>query len=643
MKRNVYLHTLPISEAIQRIRHRLARDLLVAQEKVLAHEALGRILAEPVSARFSSPTFHGAAMDGYAVRAAQTFAARPGRPVRLTKGQDAIPVNTGTPLPHSFDAVLMVEHVTHETTEEVATETAVFPYQHVRRIGEDIVATELLLPRGRQISAYDVAALLTAGIWEVTVWQQPRLCFLPTGDEVLDFRTQPQPTPGAVVESNSQLVAGLLRPLGCLVDCLPPVPDQPAALEQAVRQALSQYHAVAIGAGSSAGAKDYSRMVMERVGEVLVHGLDIMPGKPSLLGVAEGKLMVGIPGYPVSAAVCTEEVLIPILCWLGRIPQPQRPTVSVELARSTPSKLGTNEYLRLAIGRVGQRLVGMPLSRGAGLISTLVRAQGVSIIPAASEGMEAGAQIPVRLLTPESELERTVIIVGSHDNLLDLLADALMAQDEPLRLASSHVGSMGGIAALREGRACLAGMHLFDPETEDFNFPFLAKYLPGVEVECVNLAIRHQGLMVAKGNPLGIRGIEDLTRPEVHFVNRQRGSGTRILLDHALHRAGLDPHHIQGYDHEEFTHMAVAANVHTGAASCGLGILAAARALNLDFIPLARERYDLVFRTDLKDWRIQRILEVLQSPEFQSRIARLGGYETHLTGHFMRPGQGLAI
>ncbi len=641
MKRTVYLHTLPVAEAIARVRQRLDRDTLLGTETIPSHEAQGRVLAAPVFARYSSPTFHGAAMDGYAVRAEATFAARPGAPVRLVKGTDAFAVNTGNPLPEGCNAVLMIEYVTRDLGDTIETETAVFPMQHVRRLGEDIVATELLLPRGRQMTAFDIAALLTAGIWEVTVWQRPRLCFIPTGDEVLDFRSRPHPRPGQVIESNSQLVAGLLRPLGIDVVVLPPVPDQPEALRAAVKAQLPHAHAVAIGAGSSAGAKDYSRSVMEAVGEVLVHGLDLMPGKPSLFGVAEGRLLVGVPGYPVSAAVCVEEVLAPLLCWLGHLPLPQRPQVEVELARSIPSKLGTNEYLRLAVGRVGERLVAMPLGRGAGLISTMVRAQATTIIPTHREGLEAGARIPVRLLVPAAELEQTIIVVGSHDNLLDLLADELMAQEEPLRLASSHVGSMGGITALRENRTILAGIHLFDPETEDFNFPFLAKYLPGVNVICCNLAIRHQGLIVAQGNPLGIRGVADLARPEVRLVNRQRGAGTRILLDHALRQAGIQPTQVRGYEHEEFTHMAVAANVRTGAADCGVGILAAARALGLDFIPLARERYDLVFRAEHLDARVERILHLLRHQGFHQRIQALGGYETSLTGQFMRPGQGL--
>ena len=188
----------------------------------------------------------------------------------------------------------------------------------------------------------------------------------------------------------------------------------------------------------------------------------------------------------------------------------------------------------------------------------------------------------------------------------------------------------------------LAGTHLLDPESGDFNFPFLDKYLPGIEVLVLNLAIRHQGLIVPKGNPKALRGIADLARPDLSFINRQRGAGTRILLDYQLQQAGLNPATIRGYDREEFTHMAVAVNVLSGAADSGLGIFSAARALGLDFVPLARERYDLVIpRRFIEDHRIQALLALLQREEFKVRIAGLGGYETPLTGQVMVPGLGL--
>lgn len=642
MQRNVYLEMVPVAEALDAARAALDRERLVLPEMAPTHEAVGRVTAAPVFARLSSPTFHAAAMDGFAVVSAATFTAREGRPARLAKGRQAVAVNTGHPLPEGMDAVVMIEHVLAEDGESIQVEKPVFPWQHVRRIGEDIVATELILPQNHAITPYDVGALLSGGIWEARVWERVRLAVIPTGDEVLDFTLRPEPKAGQVVESNSMVLISLARSWGCEARRTPPVPDDPEALARAVDAALdSDAHLVVVGAGSSAGSKDYTRSVFERFGNILVHGLTVMPGKPTILAAARGKLLVGAPGYPVSAVVCAEEILAPLCAWLSRSVLAERREVEAALTRAAPSRPGMTEMVRLAMGKVGERYVATPLARGAGLITTLTRAQGVAAIPAESEGVPQGGTVRARLLVPEEELSRTLVVVGSHDNILDLLANELMDRPAPIRLASTHVGSMGGLAALASGLAPLAGAHLFDPETGDFNFPFIARHLPGLKVRVVNLAIRHQGLIVAPGNPKNIRGVADLARENVVFINRQRGAGTRILLDWSLSQAGIAPEQVRGYAKEEYTHMAVAVNVLTGAADCGLGIFAAAKALGLDFAPLARERYDLVLATDLADHRTDAVLDLLHSPAFQRKIAELGGYETTLTGREMTPGAGL--
>jgi len=641
-QRSIYLTTIPIPEAVAAAQKALDRDALVGTQTVPSEQALGRITAAPLFSQYSSPTFHSAAMDGVAVNAETTFAAREGRPLELKLGRDYQPVNTGHAMPPGTNAVIMIEQVMQVDDQTIAVEAPAFPWQHVRRIGEDIVATELLLPQNHRITAYDVGALLSAGIWEVEVWERVRITVIPTGDEVLDFTARPDPRPGQVVESNSQVFKALGESWGCEVRRVPPVRDDLEALNAAVSQALEQAHIVVIGAGSSAGSKDFTRTVMENQGQVLVHGIAAMPGKPSLLGLARGKLLVGAPGYPVSAVICFEELVRPLAAWLGRGHAAPRPTVQVELTRKTPSKLGLQEFMRLAIGRVGAKWVGTPLARGAGMITTLTRAQGLARIPMHSEGVEAGAVVEAELLVPVTELERTIVCVGSHDNTLDLLTNELMGLADPRRLASTHVGSMGGLSALRDQAAHLAGCHLFDPQTGDYNFPFLQKYLPDTEVMVINLAIRHQGLIVAKGNPKAIQGVHDLARQDVTFINRQRGAGTRILLDHHLKQAGVAPETVNGYKKEEYTHMAVAVNVLSAATDCGLGIFAAARALDLDFVPLARERYDLIIpRQYADDPKITTILDLIRSETLQARIRDLGGYDTDLTGQEMTPGMGL--
>ena len=643
-QRNIYLHTVPIEQALQEIKARIDRDFLLGTETVPTHQAAGRVTAQPVYAHCSSPTYHSAAMDGIAVRSETTFAAREGNPVALKLGSEYQPVNTGDPMPSFADAVIMIEHVHQADDQTVHIEAPAHPWQHVRRIGEDIVATELILPQNKTLGPYDIGALLSGGIFELKLRQRPQVHIIPTGDEVLDFTSRPEPQPGQVIESNSQVLGLLAQSWGCEISRVPPVPDDEQALVQAVQEALNaQKHIIVIGAGSSAGSKDYTRRVMDTVGQVVIHGIAAMPGKPSLLGVSGNTLLVGAPGYPVSSVICFEQLIKPFVAWLNHVRPSSRPTVSLYLTRNVPSKLGQDEFVRLSIGRVGQTWVGTPLPRGAGLMTSLTKAQGIATIPRSSEGHQADRPLTAECLVSKQELEQTLVCVGSHDNTLDLLANELMDQDTPINLASTHVGSLGGLQAIKRGTAHLGGAHLYDPQTQDYNFPFLAKYLPGVAVQVVNLAIRHQGLIVPKGNPQNIQGIQDLAESGLVFINRQRGAGTRILFDDHLQQAGISPDRIQGYDQEEYTHMAVAVNVLSGTADCGMGIYAAAKALDLDFVPLARERYDLIIPTvHWEDDKVQTVLNLLNSAQIQAQIHALGGYETGLTGQIMQPGMKLA-
>ncbi len=639
-QRNVYLSTVSPTEARARIFASVNREELIVSEVIPAQEASGRVLAQAVSARHSSPIAHCAAMDGYAVHSLATFMARESKPVYLVEGEQCFAVNTGNPLPQGCDAVIMIEHVVKREN-GIDIEHPVYPWQHVRRIGEDIVATELLFSQNHLVQAWDVGALLSGGVWDVNVWQKPLVRIIPTGDEILDFSKRPEPGKGEVVESNSQVLTALLHQMGCLVECLKPVPDNPELLHKALLHALdSKAHMVIVCAGSSAGSKDYTRSILEKEGTVLVHGLAIMPGKPSLVANCHGKPVFGAPGYPVSTLVCYEELIKPTLAWLTRRPVPQKPCIELRLTRSIPSQIGKVERVFLSVGRVGEVYIGTPLGRGAGNITSVTRGQASVDVPAISEGFTEGQSVKAALHIPEESLQRNLVCVGSHDNTLDVLADELMALPEAFGLVSAHVGSMGGLNALKNGFCHFSGMHLFDTESGDFNFPFLKQFIPNQEVLVVNLAIRHQGLMVLPGNPLEITELRDLIR--VRFINRQRGAGTRILLDHLLKQQEIAGQRIQGYEKEEATHMAVAANVLAGTADCCMGIHAAAQALGLDFIPLTKERYDLVIPLKFsEDVGVQSLLTLLKNPVCLERIQGLGGYETTLTGQVMQPGQGL--
>lgn len=648
-KRNIYLETIPPEEAVERAKNALNKDALISTETVATHEAAGRVTAGPIFARYSSPTFHAAAMDGIAVKAESTFMAREDEPTQLSHDEGFLFVNTGNPLPEGMNAVIMIENVVQKDEVTVLIDAPAFPWQHVRRIGEDIVATELLIPQNRELTPSDIGALLSAGIYELEVREKIRATFLPTGDEVLNFLDRPAPVAGQVIESNSQVFKAYADSWGIDASWAAPTPDNENALRDAVMHGLeADNHIVIVGAGSSAGSKDYSKRVFESIGTVLVHGIAIMPGKPTLIAITDersgypGRLLIGAPGYPVSAIVSHEKILAPVISWMQNAATPERATTEITLARKTPSKPGMREALRLAAGRIGDRIIAAPLARGAGMITTMTKAQAVAYIPEEVEGVEEGESMQAELLVPEADLDRVLVHVGSHDNTLDLLANELMGLSTPMRLVSSHAGSMGGLTALKSGSALFAGAHLFDPDSGDFNFPFIERYLKGIDVTVVNLAIRHQGLIVAKGNPLNIQGVEDLTREDVTFINRQRGAGTRILLDHHIKTAGINPRTVQGYENEEFTHMAVAVNVLTNAASCGLGIFAAAKALDLDFVPLAHERYDLIIPTAyMEDERIQTLMDMIGSDETKQKIKAQGGYDIDLTGQIMNAGIGL--
>jgi putative molybdopterin biosynthesis protein len=298
--------------------------------------------------------------------------------------------------------------------------------------------------------------------------------------------------------------------------------------------------------------------------------------------------------------------------------------------------MGEEEYVRVKLGQVGQRVMAAPLSRGAGVIMSMVRADGLARIPRFSEGLHAGAEVDVELLRDADRLGRTIVCIGSHDLALDLIANALALRTPGASLASANVGSLGGLLALSRGEAHLAGSHLLDEQTGEYNVSYIRRYLGDRPVVLVHLAGRVQGLVVPRGNPKALGSLQDLARPDVLFVNRQRGSGTRVLLDFELRRQGMAPGAVRGYTREEFTHLAVAAAVASGAADTGLAILASARALELDFVPLFQEQYQLVIpREHYESPMLAPLLAVIRDPTFRQEVASLGGYDVSRMGEIV--------
>lgn len=637
--RNVYLNMKTLDEAKQILWNGFPFSGMLSSETVSTPDAVGRVLSEPVTARLSSPSFHAAAMDGIAVRAEDTFGAAETSPMQLKTGKNAFFVNTGHVMPGETNAVIMIEHVQILEDDRLEIEAAAFPWQNVRRVGEDIVATELMFPRNHRVTPYCIGALLSGGIFSVNVRKKPRGLIIPTGSELVDWKTMGDEAirPGQVIESNSYVLEKLVEDWGGAAVRNSRIEDDVEKIRDAVQQAVQEdFQFVLIAGGSSAGSEDYSRKVIASLGDVLVHGVTIMPGKPVLIGRIEGKPVFGIPGYPVSAIIAFEQFVGPMMMNMLGLPERNRDRVMVEPIRKIPSKLGVEEFLRVKLGKVGSRIVATPLPRGAGSITTLTEADGIIRIPNHVEGIREQEPVEAELLRPLSSLEKTIVIVGSHDNTLDVLADRIKAAEGGYTLSSSHVGSLGGLMAIRKGVSHVAGTHLLDTEDGSYNISYIKKHLPDVPVRLVNLVHRDQGLIIPRGNPKQIRGIEDLGREDVRFINRQAGSGTRILLDYRLKELGLDPSDIQGYSDEEFTHMAVAVSVLSGSADAGLGIHAAAGALNLDFIPVVTEQYDLVIPTEYFETKmIRTLLDIINSGDFQKQVMSLGGYHTKMTGRII--------
>jgi putative molybdopterin biosynthesis protein len=650
---SVYLHDIPLPEAKARFQNALQNlglwQVLGTEIIPLNENALGRVTAEPIWAKISSPHYHASAMDGFAVRAHTTSGAMPSRPVTLMTGTEAQYVDTGDPLPAWANAVIPIEQVesldengklTHEIRlpGSIRIRASVAPWNHVRPLGEDIVATQLVIPAGHVLRPVDLGAVAASGFEEIAVARKPRVAILPTGTELVPIGSALEA--GNILEYNSLVIAAKIRDMGGEPACFPITEDDFDLISRRVQEASQEHDLILLNAGSSAGAEDFSARVVQTLGKLLVHGVAVRPGHPVILGLIHrdpedlppGNIpIIGVPGYPVSAALTVDLFVEPILArWLGRRPA-ELPTVTAALTRKVVSPSGDDDYVRVVVGKVGEQLLAAPLARGAGVISSLVQADGLVLIPRGVQGREAGEKVRIHLYRSRADLERTILCIGSHDLTLDLLAQFLAERDR--RLVSANVGSQGGLVALRRGEAHLAGSHLLNPKTGEYNISNIRQYMPDIPVKVVALVGRAQGLLVKRGNPKGIKKLEDLARAGVKFVNRQRGAGTRVLLDYHLNMLEIVPESILGYNHEEYTHLAVAAAVASGRADCGLAIAAAAQALALDFIPLFQERYDLVIpKQFVMSDLMAPLFEVLEDRRFRGAVSQLAGYDVSVMG-----------
>ena len=629
-----YLTNVPLSKAKEEYLDLLTGHGFTYQTEIIpVYEACGRVTAQAVYASICAPHYAASAMDGVAVNAKDTFGATETTPVTLNPGQYIV-LDTGDPIPDGCDAVIMVEDIVKNADGSITIHEAAAPWQHIRQIGEDICAGEMILPSHMSVSPSAIGAMIAGGVLEISVIRKPLVGIIPTGDEIIPPCTDPKP--GDILEFNGSIFSAMVKSWGAEAKVYPIVPDKFDAIKNTVAKASEECDMVILNAGSSAGREDFSARVIRELGEVLYHGIAMKPGKPAILGCKGATPILGVPGYPVSGIIVVEQLLKPLIDHWLKAPASQYQYAKATLTRPVVSGLKYQEFVRVRMGYVGDKLMASPLSRGSGVVSSFMKADGILEVPQGLEGFEAGSEVNVRLLSPVQKLQNTLVVIGSHDPLLDEVGDLLHLENNDVFMSSSHVGSMGGIMALRRGEAHAAGCHLLNTDNGEYNVAFIKKYFPKGGVKLVRCVGRQQGLMVAKGNPLNIQKFADIAKENLRYVNRQKGSGTRILTDFLCKQENLDTDAIYGYEREELTHTSVAAQIVNGSADAGMGIYSAAKLYDLDFIPICIEQYDLLIPEHA--WEtpmVQNLLAILKSDTFKEKILAMGGYTVDAPGEII--------
>ena len=625
MTQKIYLSNVELHDAIDKLFKRIEKNE-ISSEMIEAENSLGRITAKPIYALINSPHYNASAMDGIAAISKNTLGANDKNHIELIEGVDYIVVDTGDPIPKAFDCVIMVEDLVRAGDGRVSIYKSAIPWQNIRPIGEDIIEGQLIIPSGHCIRPVDIGSMLAAGVNHIPIYKKPVIGIIPTGTELVEPNTELKI--GNIIDFNSRVFSAQITQWGGIPKRYSIVKDVYEDIKELVLDAIKTCDIVLINAGSSAGREDYTAQIIGELGVVLVHGVAIKPGKPVILGCIEEKPVIGIPGYPVSAFFIMQEIVKRLLYKYQSQEIMADDMVTATLSRRIVSSLKHLEFIRVKLGYVDEKLIATPLNRGAGATMSLVRADGILKIPQNIEGIEAGSKVQIKLVKNEDEIRNTIVCIGSHDPIIDVLMDLLHSDTKIYSIASSHVGSMGGIMALKSGETHIAPIHLLDMTTGEYNVSYLKKYIPDRELCIIKCVKRIQGLIVQKGNPKNIKSLEDVLLNNLTFVNRQRGSGTRYLLDYNLNKLNINSSAIEGYEREEYTHLGVAVAVKSGDADCGLGVCSAANIMGLDFISLCSEEYDFAIPKDfLKLDSIKKLIEVMKSKKFIDELDKLGGYD----------------
>ena len=633
---NVYLSNYELEEALNIYLNKLGQ-LNKEKEIISTWDANNRVTSDAVFACLSSPHYNSSAMDGIACKSEKTFNASDRNQVELSEKTDYIVVDTGDPIPKEFDAVIMVEDLIKVDETHFKIIQSAVPWQNIRPLGEDIVENQLIVPSKHKIRPVDIGALIAGGINKLEVYKKPTVGIIPTGTEIVEPGTELNV--GDIIDFNSSTFSAQVSEWGGIPTRYNIVKDDYELIKKAVLKANEENDVVLINAGSSAGREDFTSSVISEIGELVIHGVAIKPGKPVMMGVVNGKPIIGRPGFPVSAYFVMEEIVKPIIYNYQGLEIELEKKVDATLTRRCMSSLKYHEFVRVKLGFIGDKYIATPLTRGAGATMSLVNADGVLEINQSIEGIEAGTIVKVNLLSSEDKIKNTLVSIGSHDPIIDIAADIMHRKSKKYFLSSSNVGSTGGLMALKTGETHMAPTHLLDMETGEYNASYLKKYVPNKKIALLKCVNRVQGFMVKKGNPKNINKFEDLVKEDIKFVNRQRGSGTRLLLDYNLNKLNIEFNNINGYYREEFTHLAVAAAVEAGDADVGLGVYSAATMMGLDFIPVCNEEYDIAIPEEYMNTDIIKVfIETIKSDEFKRKLDELGGYDYSNAGTIILQG-----
>ncbi|MCH5138659.1 molybdopterin biosynthesis protein [Clostridiaceae bacterium UIB06] len=625
MAQKVYLSNYEFKEALNKYLEEIGSAFL-NKEVMNTEESLGRVTAEAVYSQISSPFYNCSAMDGIALHSSKTIGASEKRPVILEERKDYTVVDTGDPVSREYDCVIMVEDIVNIDENKIQIYKSAAPWQNIRPLGEDIVENQLIIPSGHIVRPVDIGSMLAGGVNTIEVYKKPVVGIIPTGTELVEPGSELKI--GDIIDFNSRVFSGQVIQYGGIPKRYGIVKDNYEVLKETLKRAASECDIVIINAGSSAGREDFTSDLIADLGKVYVHGIAIKPGKPTIMGEIDTKPVIGIPGYPVSAYFIMEKVIKRIIESYQGLRWSKPKMVEAILSKRIMSSLKYLEFVRMKLGYVGNKIIATPLSRGAGATMSLVKAEGILEVPQNVEGIEAGTKVQIELMKDIDEIKNTIVCIGSHDPILDILADMLHVESNHYYLSSAHTGSMGGIMALKNQETHIAPIHLLDMESGEYNVSYINKYLKDRNMSLVKGVKRIQGLMVPKGNPLSLNSISDVSVKNVRFVNRQRGAGTRLLLDYYLRKLGISPEEINGYEREEFTHLSVAAAVASGDVDCGLGVYSAAEMMGLDFIPVCSEEYDFAVPVEYLELNIIReLFEVMKSSEFLKELDKLGGYD----------------